>query len=393
MKNNKITIPIIAALVIAVISLGIAFAAFSATLTINGNATIEASSWDIHFSETEKTSTAGSGAAPAQGGVTITPTIESGSAHSLVSTLTRDTFTWSGTFRTPEDTLEYRFWIVNAGDYNADLSAPVVNTPVCKIGGTTQQDCPILYSVTKDGTTAFTGSDSLASGASQLVVVKAQLDPSYYSSDGTGLSNVDIDVSMYTVTFNYTQNGGATSGQSQSGGGSSSGGGQVYNFEVFIPAHNDEELGSMDAGFGTVDILQNYLEINTLPSGYLKREYDEVTEEELISLCINGNSTEECFTISDVDNLESSLASACSNLGFTFINEQYDSGFETGVICTKVVDGDTATLGIFSDTYGYKQLAYSYRNIACHITKYDSEGNNQYELDNYDCYYSAETGD
>ena len=49
MENKKITIPVIIILVIAVVSLGIAFATFSTVLNINGSADVAATSWDIFF--------------------------------------------------------------------------------------------------------------------------------------------------------------------------------------------------------------------------------------------------------------------------------------------------------------------------------------------------------
>ena len=331
MRNNKITIPIIAALVIAVISLGVAFAAFSAVLTINGNATIEASSWDIHFSETEKTSTAGSGAAPAQGGVTISPESEYlGTAESTLSTLTRDTFTWSGTFKTPGDTLEYHFWIVNAGDYNATLSAPTVNQPTCKISGVTQQSCPIIYSVSKDTNgTPFTGSDSLASGASQFVVVKAQLDPNY-GGDGSELSNVDIDVSFYTVTFTYTQNGAA--GQAQSGGGSSggSGGSQAASVEYLIPYYSymtyDEEGHDIDVNidehWGEKSELENIYEF--IPTVYLKKV------DNVVNNCFEVDSTEYCANASTT---LSQFLQMCNSIPNTYVDGDYGSEGLEGAEC------------------------------------------------------------
>ena len=48
-KQRGTTVAIVAALIIAVISLGVAFAAFSTTLNINGTATVQASSWDVYF--------------------------------------------------------------------------------------------------------------------------------------------------------------------------------------------------------------------------------------------------------------------------------------------------------------------------------------------------------
>ena len=49
MRYKKITIAIVAVLVISVIGLGIAFAAFSQTLTINGGASVQASQWKVVF--------------------------------------------------------------------------------------------------------------------------------------------------------------------------------------------------------------------------------------------------------------------------------------------------------------------------------------------------------
>ena len=68
-RRRGTTVAVVAALIIAVVSLGIAFAAFSSTLTINGSATVESSSWDIHYSDVS------GGTAPSSSGKTISASL------------------------------------------------------------------------------------------------------------------------------------------------------------------------------------------------------------------------------------------------------------------------------------------------------------------------------
>lgn len=207
-KNRGTVIAVVAALVVAVISLGVAFASFSASLTINGNATIQTSNWDIHYSTTSQ------GAAPtASPVVSVEPTVAT--ATSSLSTLTDSTFTWSASFKSPGDTVEYRFYIVNNGDYNAKLTTlPTVSAPTCTYtNGTTPapSTCPITYTVTTDGSTAFVENQALNAHSSQLVVVRASLN-SNYGGDGESLFGSEVSVATQTVTFGYTQDGTAVSG-------------------------------------------------------------------------------------------------------------------------------------------------------------------------------------
>ena len=64
MNNNngrEMKILVVAALIISIVAIGIGFAAFSETLTINGNASVQTSSWKVKFSElgtAQKTGTA-----------------------------------------------------------------------------------------------------------------------------------------------------------------------------------------------------------------------------------------------------------------------------------------------------------------------------------------------
>lgn len=213
-KNRGTVIAVVAALVVAVISLGVAFASFSASLTINGNATIQTSNWDIHYSETALTAQAGSGAVPGANAQATFVSTNLGTGESTTNELTASTFTWGGTFKSPGDTLEYHFYIVNNGDYNATLATPTVSQPTCTYTDGTTYDrdtCPITYTVTKANGTAFSSSDDLAAHSSVEVVVKATLDSSY-GGTGSALFDKSVSVSTSTVTFGYTQSGTAVSG-------------------------------------------------------------------------------------------------------------------------------------------------------------------------------------
>lgn len=69
-KERKIKVLSVAALLVAVLGLTVAFAALSQTLTINGSATVNTASWDIHFKNLSTPTLTGNAA------VTTAPTID-----------------------------------------------------------------------------------------------------------------------------------------------------------------------------------------------------------------------------------------------------------------------------------------------------------------------------
>ena len=69
-KERKIKVLSIAALLVAVLGLTVAFAALSQTLTINGSATVNTASWDIHFKNLSTPTLTGNAA------VTTAPTLD-----------------------------------------------------------------------------------------------------------------------------------------------------------------------------------------------------------------------------------------------------------------------------------------------------------------------------
>ena len=117
MRDKKLTIAIITVLLISVIGLGIAFAAFSQTLTINGTGTVEASKWQVVFEGADGSNTLGAPTLTGTAQVVTAPTIKSNST---------EISTYEVTLKSPGDSVTYNFKIHNKGDFAADLTSLIV---------------------------------------------------------------------------------------------------------------------------------------------------------------------------------------------------------------------------------------------------------------------------
>ena len=111
-RDKKITIAIIAILMISVIGLGIAFAAFSQTLTINGTGTVEASKWQVVFEGMTNVNTID---APTLVGTAAEVT------HPTIKNDSTEISNYAITLKSPGDSVTYYFKIHNKGDYAANL--------------------------------------------------------------------------------------------------------------------------------------------------------------------------------------------------------------------------------------------------------------------------------
>ena len=116
-RDKKLTIAIIIVLIISVIGLGIAFAAFSQTLTINGTGTVESSSWGVVFEGLDGSSTLGAPTLTGSAQVITAPTIKNNQT---------EISTYEVSLKTPGDSVTYNFKIHNKGDYAADITSIVV---------------------------------------------------------------------------------------------------------------------------------------------------------------------------------------------------------------------------------------------------------------------------
>ena len=102
-RNRKIKILSLVALIVAVLGLGVAFAALSSKLTINGSAKAQGGSWNIHFAKTLDMPTQTTGDASF-----TEPTLSDTSILGFKATVTK-----------PGDSVTYYFDIVNSGTVDA----------------------------------------------------------------------------------------------------------------------------------------------------------------------------------------------------------------------------------------------------------------------------------
>jgi hypothetical protein len=114
--HRKTRVIAVAALIAGVIGLGVAFAALSTSLLINGTATIQSASWSVQWKS--------SSPAPA-----CTATGEATFASPTISQTTsvNDTITISPSFKTNGDTVVCTFTAANLGTLNAKLGTIAPN--------------------------------------------------------------------------------------------------------------------------------------------------------------------------------------------------------------------------------------------------------------------------
>ena len=216
-RKRGTIIAVVAALVIAVVSLGIAFAAFSTTLNINGTATVQSSKWDIFF-----TSAASGGTKPSSStalpSANITESNTSGYPETVTdpsASIVATTLTWSVKFKTPGDRVRIKFYVKNGGDFNAKVDAISLPTLSCT-GGANQTQANALPDTAKrqyyygiytndGGTTALNTGRALDAGATDTLYLVAWLDDTGWASDGTGLPSSAVSTAQISATITYKQ--------------------------------------------------------------------------------------------------------------------------------------------------------------------------------------------
>lgn len=125
-RNRKIKTLSLVALIVAVLGLGVAFAALSSQLTINGSAKAQAGSWNIHFAKTLDMPTQTTGDASF-----TEPTLSDTSILGFKANVTK-----------PGDSVTYYFDIVNSGSVDALIEDYVFKTGYLECSGSSVSDHP-----------------------------------------------------------------------------------------------------------------------------------------------------------------------------------------------------------------------------------------------------------
>ena len=222
MKGNRKTIvAVIAVLVISVLGIGIAFAAFSRNLTINGNGTIQGSKWEIVFEglNSEHPEELGLPTTVGTADVTTAPTIKSNSTEisSFVATL-----------RSPGDSITYNFKIHNKGDYAASVTNVVINSGSNLSSGNVKAatinaiEYKFYYTDSLNDVGNDLEKDCLAPGESENVTLRLVFS-STNETDPNVLPDTDVLLDRLGITVNYAQESACSQGSSGGGSGSASG--------------------------------------------------------------------------------------------------------------------------------------------------------------------------
>ena len=119
-KERRIKVLSVVALVIAVLGLTVAFAALSETLTINGTASVESASWDVHFESIKLAAQYGDASVSGE------PVLNNITISGINMTITK-----------PKDMIAYTFNIKNSGSINAKISSVEVGK-LCTLESTVE---------------------------------------------------------------------------------------------------------------------------------------------------------------------------------------------------------------------------------------------------------------
>ena len=210
-KKRQASVFIIATFIIALISLGVAFAAFSSTLRINGTAEVVGSNWNIYFTDGEE----GTDPGTSEGREISANTYGTHATGSAIMT-TAD-LTWNATFRAPGDKVSFDLYVRNDGDYNAKVTAISADagSKTCTIGGSTETVvCShIHYGVYNDaaGTDPVAVNDPINAGTSAHYYVIAYLDNVGWAADGSDLPESTVIVNPVQIQITFGQDGAAVS--------------------------------------------------------------------------------------------------------------------------------------------------------------------------------------
>lgn len=167
-------------LIVGLVSMTVAYAALSTTLTISGTASVDETEWNVHFDNWQLQTTSNTAGA-AQNTAVATPVAELTKADATNATA------FSGVnvqLKQPGDNVKYTFDIVNTGTIDAKLSnfqKSITDTSDNTKTGTDTLD-GITYTITCDPANSF------AAGSEQVLVKK------------TGVTHCTLDVIYDPIT-------------------------------------------------------------------------------------------------------------------------------------------------------------------------------------------------
>ncbi len=178
----------------SIVSIGIAYAGFTGTLNINGNATVKSAKWDIYFDNLSN--------------ATLTGTANLTEAATIQSKTTIGDY--EVTFASPGDSLTYTFDVVNDGNFDATLISLTKTSPSCLPSSSVCNYITYTLRYT-DSNRDVSENDSLLKGETRNLTLKLILNSDIPAS---ALPSSDTIVSDLGITLLYSQASGYNGGNS-----------------------------------------------------------------------------------------------------------------------------------------------------------------------------------
>lgn len=183
-------------LIVGLVSMTVAYAALSTTLTISSSAKVAASKWDIEFANLQNvTVTTGTGGATNTAEIVTPATIDNATKITISGLQVK--------FKQPGDTVRYTFDVVNKGDIDAKLTG-------FTLGAATTENSNITYSLTCNSismTNPYT-----YNAAFDLTKKVDDTEQKYsctwditYNASVTQMPNSEQTITISDTTFNYGQ--------------------------------------------------------------------------------------------------------------------------------------------------------------------------------------------
>lgn len=200
-RGKKIGVTLIAILIISIVTLTVAYAALSETLTISGSGTVNASNWDIKLNNSTTKTNATTGTA------TYTTPVVNGTTISYSVGLTK-----------PSDSVTLYFDVLNNGDVTGEITSIISSTPTCTsaTGNTADAnlvcnnlEISLVYSdgssvqvgdvINTDGYRCLNGSTSASTKAVIKLIVKLKDSMTSVPTSKVNITNLKHDI-IYSQT-------------------------------------------------------------------------------------------------------------------------------------------------------------------------------------------------
>lgn len=197
-RERGIKVLAVVALVVSVVGLSIAYAAYNATLTISGavNAKKSADAWNVHFTAVDGTTN-------------LEPTL-GGNAKVVTAATLKDTTIsdFNINFFAPGDSVKYEFRVKNDGAIDAELSTITKGTLSCApkaSGSATQTEADNLckdltLELTKSPSGEITTGTKIEAGNYETYQLTVK-----WKEESTVTFNDDIVITVGQSSFVYTQ--------------------------------------------------------------------------------------------------------------------------------------------------------------------------------------------